>query len=119
MILSLRGDTGVRARLATATKLYIPSVALGEPYFGAFGSPTRADAAVADVAALAAANTVLAKDATTAEVYGKVKQELKQQGLAMPDNDVWIAAIAIQFDITLVARDAHFNWIPALRVEQW
>jgi tRNA(fMet)-specific endonuclease VapC len=37
----------------------------------------------------------------------------------MPDNDLWIAATAIQYDLTLAARDAHLNWVPGLRVEQW
>ena len=37
----------------------------------------------------------------------------------MPDNDLWIAATAIQYEITLVARDAHFTWITDLNCEQW
>lgn len=37
----------------------------------------------------------------------------------MPDNDIWIAATAIQYDITLAARADHFNWIDGLKVEQW
>lgn len=36
----------------------------------------------------------------------------------MPDNDLWIAAIALEYDATLAARDIHFNWITELRVEQ-
>jgi tRNA(fMet)-specific endonuclease VapC len=119
LILSLRGDGTIRARLATATKLYIPSTALGELYFGAYGSPTRSAAALADVAALAATNTILGTDAVTADIYGRLRQELKHKGFSMPDNDLWIAATAIQYDVTLAARDAHFNWIDGLRAEQW
>lgn len=119
LILSLRGDVAIRTLLAAASMLYIPSIALGELYFGAYGSPTRADAAVADVSTLATTNTILAPDATSAAVYGRIRHELKGQGLAMPDNDLWIAAIAIQYDVTLAARDAHFNWIAGLSVEQW
>jgi tRNA(fMet)-specific endonuclease VapC len=37
----------------------------------------------------------------------------------MPDNDLWIAATAIQYNITLAAHDAHFDWITGLLVEQW
>jgi tRNA(fMet)-specific endonuclease VapC len=37
----------------------------------------------------------------------------------MPENDLWIAAIAIQYDVTLAAREAHFNGIAGLRIEQW
>lgn len=119
LILSLRGDGPIRSRLAAAIKLYIPSIALGELYFGALGSPTRAAAAVADIGTLAATNTILGTDAATAEIYASVKQDLKRRGPTMPDNDLWIAAIAIHYDVTLAARDAHFNWITGLRVEQW
>ncbi len=119
LILSLRNDAAIRARLATTTALYPPSVAVGELYAGAYGSPTRATDAVHDVDALAASMTVLACDATTAQIYGNIRNDLKRQGLFIPDNDLWIAATGIQYGITLAARDSHFNWIARLRVEQW
>ncbi|MGH2487044.1 MAG: VapC toxin family PIN domain ribonuclease, partial [Ktedonobacterales bacterium] len=68
---------------------------------------------------LAATHTVIGTDAGTAEVYGRTKHDLKRRGLTMPDNDLWIAASALQYDVTLAARDAHFSWIAGLRVEQW
>jgi tRNA(fMet)-specific endonuclease VapC len=37
----------------------------------------------------------------------------------MPANDIWIAAISIQYGLTLAARDIHFDWIDGLNVEQW
>lgn len=120
IILSLRGDDAMRARIAaTVRQMYIPSIALGELYFGAYSSPTRSRAAVADVAALAASNVILGTDAGTGDVYAQIKHDLKRRGFTMPDNDLWIAATAMQYDVTLVARDAHFNWIAGLRVEQW
>ncbi len=119
LVLSLRSDTLIRARLASTTQLYIASIALGELYFGAYGSPTRASAALADVASLAASYPILGADAVTAEIYGRIKQELKRVGRAIPDNDLWIAAVAIQYDVVLAARDIHFDWIVGLRVEQW
>lgn len=119
LILSLRGDGSIRSRLDAAMKLFIPSVALGELYYGAYGSPTRASAAIADIEALAASNTILAADASTAEIYANIKHDLKSRGLTMPENDLWIAATTIQYGATLAARDAHFNWITGLRVEQW
>ena len=119
LILSLRGDSASRARLATTTTLYLSSIALGELYTGAYGSPTRSNSAVQDIDALAGGEVVLACDAATAQAYGSIKDDLKRQGLSIPDNDLWIAATAIQYQVTLSARDAHFNWIAALQVEQW
>jgi len=119
LILSLRGDSAVKSRVASVTTGYISSIVLGELYFGAYGSPTRKDAALKDVAAVMATVMVLAPDAVTAEIYGRIKQELKGKGFQMPDNDLWIAATAIQYDIMLAARDGHFDWIDGLKIEQW
>ncbi len=41
LVLSLRGDTLIRARLASTTQLYIASIALDELYFGAYGLALR------------------------------------------------------------------------------
>lgn len=119
LVLSLRGDSSIRTRLAPTTQLYIASIALGELYFGAYGSPTRASAALADIASLAASYPILGVDAITGDIYGRIKQDLKRAGRAIPDNDLWIAAVAIQYDVVLAARDTHFDWIAGLRVEQW
>ncbi|MEO7001777.1 MAG: PIN domain-containing protein [Ktedonobacterales bacterium] len=119
LILSLRGDGGIRARLAGASRLYIPSIALGELYVGAYGSPTREDEAVRDIDALATGMTILATDTLTAPIYGRAKSDLKRRGYAMPDNDIWIAATAMQHGLTLAARDTHFDLIGGLAHEQW
>lgn len=115
----LRGDTAISARIDSVPQTFVSSIVLGELYVGAYGSPNRPDAAQAEVAAIEQRVTVLVSDATTARIYGRIKHELKQKGLFMPDNDLWIAATAMQYDIMLAARDAHFNWIQGLRVEQW
>lgn len=31
-----------------------------------------------------------------------------------PDNDLWIAATALAYDLTLVSRGAHFQRVPRL-----
>jgi tRNA(fMet)-specific endonuclease VapC len=118
LILELRGDPAIHSRLVGASRLYIPSIALGELYVGALGSANPADA-VAQVDALAAATTILSTDATTARVYGQAKQHLRRQGQTIPDNDLWIASTAIQYNLTLAARDAHFNRVVGLLIEQW
>lgn len=119
LIPSLRGDTAITVRIASIPAGYVSSIVLGELYFGAYGSPTRQEAALQDITTIMQSLTILACDATTAQVYGRIKQALKSKGFFMPDNDLWIAANTIQYDITLAARDTHFDWIDELRVEQW
>jgi predicted nucleic acid-binding protein len=36
-----------------------------------------------------------------------------------PDNDLWIAALARQYSLTLASRDAHFRDVDGLNVEEW
>ena len=92
---------------------------MGELYFGAYGSPTRQEAALQDITSIVQTLTIRASHATTAQMYGRIKQTLKSKGLFMPDNDLWKAATAIQYGMTLAARDTHFDWIDELHVEQW
>lgn len=40
--------------------------------------------------------------------------KLKRAGTPVPDNDLWIAALALEHDLRLITRDNHFNQIPQL-----
>ena len=51
--------------------------------------------------------------------YGKVKNGLRKKGRPIPENDIWIAAIAFQHDLTLVSRDEHFKEVENLKLEKW
>ena len=44
------------------------------------------------------------------------QSSLKSQRKPAPDNDIWIAAIAKQHDLTVVTRDAHFSAMPGVNV---
>jgi tRNA(fMet)-specific endonuclease VapC len=116
---SLRGDSAMAACIASAPYVYVSSVVLGELYLGAYGSPTRPEAAIADVETVEKSIEVLSPDAATSRIYAQAKHDLKALGRSIPDNDLWIAAIAIQYGLTLAARDSHFDWITGRRVEQW
>ncbi len=119
LVLSLRGDQAIKQRMDAASQLYVSSIALGELFFGAYGSSRPPADARAEVTHIAATIAVLVADVVTADIYGRIKQKQRAKGQMMPDNDLWIAATAIQYTITLAARDAHFTWINGLSYEQW
>lgn len=48
---------------------------------------------------------------------GQIKLRLK--GRPLPENDVWIAALAMQYALTLVTRDAHFQEVENLQTVAW
>jgi len=104
--------------LARAAETFVPSIALGELYYGARKS-ARASDNLARIDEFAARSAVLACDATTAQQYGHIKDILREKGRPIPENDIWIAAVAQQYGLTLVTRDEHFKEIDALVVETW
>lgn len=118
LIRSLRGDAAIRVRIGAAV-VYVPSIALGELYYGAYGSAARQAEDLRQVEELARTLSVLVPDAATSAICGRVKREQKAKGQMLPDNDIWIAAIAMHYGLALAARDAHFAWIDGLRYEQW
>lgn len=107
------GDPAIQGALATAEEVFASSVALGELFYGAQRS-SRPRANLYQVEAFASAVAVLACDLETARRYGRIKDRLRAKGRPLPENDIWIAATALQYDLTLVARDAHFEEIDDL-----
>jgi predicted nucleic acid-binding protein len=57
---------------------------------------------------------VLSCDEQTTHFYASLKLQLKRQGTPIPINDVWIAALVIQHDLSLYTLDADFDRIPQL-----
>jgi len=118
LVLSLKQDKATQQHLAEATALYISTVALGELYYGAEHS-IHVKKSLSKVDKLAQSVTVLNADSATARIYGHLKHGQRLSGLMLPDNDLGIAATAIQYGLTLAARDHHFTWISELVLEQW
>ena len=58
-------------------------------------------------------------DAETAKEYGRIKVELAQKGKMVPENDIWIAAVARQYELTIVTKDEHFGFINDLKITDW
>ena len=104
--------------IAWAEEVFLPVTALGELYFGAEKSG-RPEANRRKLGALLSANVILPCDVIVAREYGRLKAVLRKQGTPIPDNDIWIAAIALRNELTLVSRDRHFERIPGLPLDAW
>jgi len=114
----LAKDNAILSRLVETESVFLPSIALGELYFGAFKSAHPDDNAER-IDRLAASTAILYCDGTTALYYGRIKTTLRAKGRPIPENDIWIAAIAQQHGLTVVSRDLHFREIERLPVEEW
>jgi len=113
-----RGDAGVRDRTAGAAELFISSITLGELLYGARKSQ-RTEQELGRIAEFAQVARVLDCDVGTAEVYGRIKTALRLRGRPIPENDIWIAATAIQHELTLAMRDVHFEEVEVLLWASW
>ncbi|MEW6210664.1 MAG: type II toxin-antitoxin system VapC family toxin [Acidobacteriota bacterium] len=111
-------DSTVQARLTNAPEVFVPAIVLGELYYGAHKSSRVADN-IQKISEFAANNAVLTIDTATAQEYGRIKNSLRAKGRPIPENDIWIAAIAMQYDLTLVTRDGHFGEVDGLGLENW
>ena len=111
------GEKAVSQQFMDA-EVFVSSTVLGELYYGARKS-AHAAANLARIEQFAASVQVLSSDADTAELYGKIRDRLRLKGRPIPENDIWIAAVALQHGLPLATRDDHFNEVDGLRVENW
>jgi tRNA(fMet)-specific endonuclease VapC len=119
IIIALFADeVAIKDSLAKAEEVFVPSIAIGELYFGARKSVRTRDN-LARIDEFAANNVVLGCDTDTARRYGEIKAGLRLKGNPLPENDIWIAAIALQHGLTMITRDTHFNEIENLKVVVW
>lgn len=113
-----RGDTAPHPRFAGPAPVNLPWVVLGELCFGVHRAQRRPEQ-LAYLRHLLTYAVVLFPDHDTTAVYGQIKAELAQLGKPIPDNDLWIAAMARQYDLPLATRDAHFASVPLLKTLDW
>ena len=107
------GRPAAGAALRSASRLVVPSVVLGEYYFGIRQSRRRRRyedwlrryLPLVDIAVVSH---------TTAGIYADLRLELKRAGNPIPSNDAWIAALARQHGLPVLSNDAHFDVVPGI-----
>jgi len=105
-------------KIAKAEDISVPAVVIGELFYGASRSG-RPEKNSERIDRFASDNVILHSDVDTARWYGKVKNRLRKKGRPIPENDIWIAAIAFQHNLTLISRDGHFEKVEDLKLEKW
>lgn len=110
------GDPAIVESLRREAAVFLCVPVLGELRYGALAS-ARTESNLARLDDFANAVIVLPCDTETAASYAAVKFDLRKKGRPIPENDVWIASIARQHNLTLLTRDAHFREIEGLEVE--
>ncbi len=97
----------------------ISVITYGELLYGAAKSVRSAEA-FARLTALTDLLPILPVPKGAAEAYGEIRAGLESRGEMIGNNDLWIAAHAIEAGLTLVTNnESEFRRVRGLKVENW
>jgi tRNA(fMet)-specific endonuclease VapC len=111
----LNGAADAVNALAAISQIELPIAVIAELRYGAMNSQ-RAAENLALIEQLVAGCGILNATLATAQVYGRVRSELRRRGTPIPENDVWIASACIEHDLPLWTDDHHFSAVTGLRL---
>lgn len=115
----LRGDLDVSGQIEPTTALFISAITVSELAYGALKSD-RPEHNLSQVDLLLEAMTVLTFDESAARRCGRLKNQLRRQGLLIAEPDLQIASIALENALPLVTHNQkHFERIPDLILNDW
>lgn len=95
--------------------IHLPVPVVGELVFGALNS-RHAQENRQRIDRLILHCNVLPIDLPTAELYSRVRMQLKLAGKPIPENDVWVAACCLRHDLPLATSDEHFSHVDGLKL---
>jgi predicted nucleic acid-binding protein len=102
------GDKELLEIIASAQSLHLPVIVLGEYRFGLKGSKLRKEREPI-LLAFAKTCTVLPVLESTTQTYAQIRHQLKKADTPIPENDIWISALALEYSQPVVTRDTHFE----------
>jgi tRNA(fMet)-specific endonuclease VapC len=111
-------DRTLLQALPSDRPLFLPVIVLGEYRFGIKAARDRA-ARETWLERLVISLTVLAVDEETSRHYADIREELRTAATPIPENDLWISALARQHALRVVSRDAHFEKVTGLQRVGW
>lgn len=82
-----RGKTETISRVTDIDVVYVPVIVLGELYFGANKS-NQTPKRIIEIEQLEGSAIVLDVTKSTARIYGKIKDKLREIGKMIPENDI-------------------------------
>jgi tRNA(fMet)-specific endonuclease VapC len=101
--------------LSTADEVFLPFVVVAELRAGfAFGKRAADNERVLRRFLLKDGVSILYADDQTTHHYAATYRQLRVQGTPIPTNDLWIAALVLQHNLSLHDRDRHFDHLPQI-----
>lgn len=111
----LRRNQAVVRKLASFRYHTLTGTALGELMVGAKKS-SAPTISLASISRLVETVGLVFPDSNTSSVYADIRVALERKGTPIPQNDIWIAAISLQYRIPIASNDAHFGHVDGLEL---
>jgi len=121
LIYWLKGNKNIEEKALTIglDQLSYSVISHAELYFGAYNSAQQ-DKNLLAIQIVSKKLALVNFNAESAQLFGKIKADLKQQGNIILDADIMIAAITIVNKLILVTNnEKHFIRIPNINLENW
>jgi tRNA(fMet)-specific endonuclease VapC len=112
------GNEALGRVLAPFRSLALPVTVLGEYRYGLLSSKKHARLSDWLTELLSEVRVLETTERTTA-VYARLRHQLRASGTPIPENDVWIAAAAVEHSLPLATRDKHFSLVRGLQALDW
>ena len=110
-----RGVEATVRLVSTAEAVFLPFVVVAELRAAfAFGKRSAENESVLRRFLLKGGVAVLYADDQTTHHYAGAYRQLRVQGTPIPTNDLWIAALVLQHNLSLHDRDRHFEHLPQI-----
>lgn len=113
-----KGDAALASILQSSNRHHLPVVVIGEYLYGIGGARYKGKLGNL-LKALEDNSYILDTDRTTATHYAQVRSSLRAAGTPIPENDIWIAALARQHGLVIVSKDQHFDSVKDVERASW
>jgi len=118
-----RNDPVALQRLAIYNNVLVPDIVIGELYYGAYHyaavhhSPRLLN--LYDNLRNRHRGQLIHANEDTAIIYGAIAADLRSKGQLIQQNDMWIAALARQYQLRLLTLDSDYQRVIGLDLDVW
>lgn len=111
------GEQQLADAIRRADSVGMPVIVLGELWFGFVnGTRVRENSETLERFLATPRVHILQLDEQTARTFGEIATQLRQPGVSIQQNDIWIAALCKQRGYALATRDRGFQHVLGLEV---
>lgn len=112
-----RGDRRLKDYFHPDYEMLVPLIVVGELRAGfALGTKKKENEILLQKLLDSPSVSTVSISDTTTKLFAAIFQQLKLAGTPINTNDIWIAAMALEYDCLLVTLDSDFKRVPDLLI---